>query len=335
MQTQYPEKIKVYEYLPKLYAGNLSKKEYEYVCSLPKSSPHLLCNYYNYALSKCSYRYVMKIDSDQVYFSQKLNEITQGYRGGQRHHCNIFDYCAFALFLVYELFLLKFNIDLLLNLSTNKERIYEGYFKVVQVLIQRYKIPVSLSGTNLYIAPLPLNENSKSNIYITLGKFFEKSRAILTPFNGIGDHPIFRLSSDTYFVPFECADYDKVSGQRYSVIEKLSSVRNMLPVGVCWAHFSSNRLQNASDQENKFKMFPDYFLNLRDLISKDGKVYRDKLFKFSSNWGSSYEKNYWRLVSFSINKIYVNWLSGFFSCQGKIGHNSLKRLSKHNKSKNF
>ena len=50
-QKQYPEKIKVYEYSHKIYSINLTKEEYEYAKSLPSDSPHLLCNYYNFALS--------------------------------------------------------------------------------------------------------------------------------------------------------------------------------------------------------------------------------------------------------------------------------------------
>lgn len=84
-QSQYPDKIKVYEYKHKIYPINLTKEEYEYAKSLPSDSPHLLCNYYNFALSKVTCQYAMKIDADQIYFSDKLKEWCDVYRYG----CNV------------------------------------------------------------------------------------------------------------------------------------------------------------------------------------------------------------------------------------------------------
>lgn len=79
-QKQYPDKIKVYEYKHKIYSVNLTKEEYEYAKSLPSDSPHLLCSYYNFALSKVTCQYAMKIDADQIYFSDKLKEWCDAYR---------------------------------------------------------------------------------------------------------------------------------------------------------------------------------------------------------------------------------------------------------------
>ena len=41
---------------------------------------HLLANYYNYTLSKAQYRYAMKIDADQIYFTDKLKAFCDLYR---------------------------------------------------------------------------------------------------------------------------------------------------------------------------------------------------------------------------------------------------------------
>ena len=71
-RRQYPDKIKVWEYKHKIYSINLTKEEYEYAKLLPDDSPNLLCNYYNFALSKVSYSHAMKIDADQIYFTEKL-----------------------------------------------------------------------------------------------------------------------------------------------------------------------------------------------------------------------------------------------------------------------
>jgi hypothetical protein len=80
MRQRYPEKIKTYEYKYKVYSTNLTKEEFEYANSLPDDSPNLLCNYYNFALSKVSYKYAVKIDADQMYFSEKLKYWCDIYR---------------------------------------------------------------------------------------------------------------------------------------------------------------------------------------------------------------------------------------------------------------
>ncbi|MFK1890171.1 hypothetical protein ACIXEL_14470 [Bacteroides fragilis] len=74
-RLQYPDKIKVYFYEPLIMSHNLTKEEFEHVRSFPFDSVHLLCNYYNYTLSKVSYRFAVKIDADQIYFSAKLKKI--------------------------------------------------------------------------------------------------------------------------------------------------------------------------------------------------------------------------------------------------------------------
>ena len=65
-RRQYPDKIRAYSYRPRVLSHNLSVEELEYAKKLPSDSIHLLANYYNYTLSKASYRYAVKIDADQI-----------------------------------------------------------------------------------------------------------------------------------------------------------------------------------------------------------------------------------------------------------------------------
>ena len=324
MKCKYPDKIRVYKYLPKLYNGNLSQEEFDAAKKLPPDSIHLLANYYNYALSKCRYRYVMKIDSDQIYYTEKLQIIVERYRSMQTNaSCKFIDCFAFLLFLFYAVCLLKLHIPPFVALSKWSDKLFSGYFKVVLHLIQKYKIPVSLSGFNLYIPPprkkLSCVERESKDIYIPLGKNLSNSRAISSPFNGIGDHPIFKMCSDTYFVPYICPEYDKSNGRQRSIIERLYNVKNLLPVGVCWAHFSSNRSCNSEDQQGKFKSYPNYFLNLKK-IEKVNNAIHDQIFRYSGAW-DAYQQKYYHLVSFSINESFITWLSFFMlDRQGKIRH---------------
>ena len=308
MVEKYPDKIRVYKYLPKLYSGNLTQKEFELAKNLPSNSIHLLANYCNYALSKCNYRFVMKIDSDQIYHTDRLREIVKGYRAkSEISSCSLFDYCVFVCFLFYTVCVLKLHFPAYTFLSEAGTKLFPRYFKVVLFLIRKYRVSVSLSGMNLYLPPLKII--GKSEVYMPLGKIFDNSRAILPPFNGIGDTPIFELTSETYFIPFVCSQYDQINGRKQSIIERLCHVRHLLPVGVCWAHFSSNRMSNSDDQLNKFRKFSNYFLNLKTVDQVDRNFFQ-QLFLFSKTW-DNYQKRYYHIVSFSIDQSFLSWLSTF------------------------
>ena len=66
---KYPDKIRLYFYEPNMikYAENEYKVKY--------SEIHYLDNYYNFGYLKIKYKYYMKIDADQIYFTEKLLEI--------------------------------------------------------------------------------------------------------------------------------------------------------------------------------------------------------------------------------------------------------------------
>ena len=72
MRARYPEKIKRYEYPHKVLGVGLTREEYDIAKSLPDDSPNLLCSYCNFALSKVTSQYALKIDADQVYFTNTL-----------------------------------------------------------------------------------------------------------------------------------------------------------------------------------------------------------------------------------------------------------------------
>ena len=74
-KQQYPDKIQVIPYPYHVYGINLTEEEYEYAKSLPLDSPHLLAGYYNNALKHANYKYVVKIDADQIYFTEKLAKL--------------------------------------------------------------------------------------------------------------------------------------------------------------------------------------------------------------------------------------------------------------------
>ena len=74
MAAKYPDKIRHYAYPYEVWAFNLSKEKFNQVKSFDEDNPHLLSSYCNFALSKVTADYALKIDADQVYFTEKLKE---------------------------------------------------------------------------------------------------------------------------------------------------------------------------------------------------------------------------------------------------------------------
>ena len=70
--AKYPDKIRYYAYPYEVKAFNLSREEFQKIKELPEDNPHLFSSYSNFALSKVTADYALKIDADQVYFSNKL-----------------------------------------------------------------------------------------------------------------------------------------------------------------------------------------------------------------------------------------------------------------------
>ncbi len=75
LAQKYPEKIKVYEYKPKVFPA-LSHK-HVVTCA---SSPHSLANYYNFALSKTNYKIAVKIDADHLAIQDRFAQAVEKIR---------------------------------------------------------------------------------------------------------------------------------------------------------------------------------------------------------------------------------------------------------------
>ena len=65
-EKKYPEKIRLYHYKPNIFRYN--KEYYNNIYS----QIHYMDNYSNYGLLKTRYKYYLKIDADQIYFTDKL-----------------------------------------------------------------------------------------------------------------------------------------------------------------------------------------------------------------------------------------------------------------------
>ena len=75
LAAKYPQKIKVFHYLPKVIP--LASKEHT---QTPTESVHSMANYSNYVLSQCSYRVAVKLDADHLAIPCKLTPLIKTIR---------------------------------------------------------------------------------------------------------------------------------------------------------------------------------------------------------------------------------------------------------------
>lgn len=232
MRQKHPDKIRVFEYPYKVFGAGLTKEEYEYAKSLPDDSPSLLCNYYNFALSKVRCEYAIKIDADQIYFKENLkkwcnlvrqgNEVEGSYMLGK-----IFHY----YFLAYRYFSLKFKIRLPFMPEWLSKTVKPHYVKFALEQMIKGTACLSFSGLNVY----------KDNLwYVTLG-LKNNALNVLPPFNGENDHLLFKVSNQTYYRKFDMDYYNLISNSSYSLIEEFVHPYKPMFMGFCWFHMNAMR----------------------------------------------------------------------------------------------
>jgi glycosyltransferase involved in cell wall biosynthesis len=81
LAKKYP-KISLYEYTQHVIPANTNG----YVEGFDQK--FTLANYYNFGLLKCKYKWVLKIDADQIYFEEELKTLFENKRSGC-YHCMI------------------------------------------------------------------------------------------------------------------------------------------------------------------------------------------------------------------------------------------------------
>lgn len=190
-KLQYPEKILVIPYPYHIKGGyETTVEEYEYAKTLPIGHPQLLATYYNNALQYVNYKYVMKIDADQIYFTQSLmalrNLIVKGVRQNRLSWL-----CG------------KF-IDEVYCQRRGNRRIWSKYHPVHY--LQYILVPLFRKQ---YVK-FAISELLKGNGYLSLSgvnvlrvKDQWYSPVTYSPYNGFGDHLVFEADEKTEFIPFD------------------------------------------------------------------------------------------------------------------------------------
>lgn len=260
-QKQYPDKIKVYEYKHKIYSINLTKEEYEYAKTLPADSPHLLCNYYNFALSKVNYKYAMKIDADQIYFTDKLKEWCDVYRYGYK--TSFFTKTVGMVAWAYSRAINKINLKrgkvLHYLPQTIVRRLYPYYQSYIKSLIAAKKVNASLSGLDVVY---------DNGWLVTIGK---KNNIIniLPPYNGVGDHLIFKVTDEVYYRPDDCPFYNKLRTDSFTMIERFVCNDKAYTVGVFWFHLNAMRNNVRQKVKGAIKEYPNSVMTLETFSESD------------------------------------------------------------------
>lgn len=237
MRQKYPDKIRVFEYPYKVLGAGLSKEEYEYAKSLPDDSPQLLCNYYNFALSKVRFEYAIKIDADQIYFTEILNKWCDLVRTKNKVKGSwILGMLFHYYFLAYRFLCLKIKMRLPL--------MPEWLAKAAKPHYERYAATQMIKGTAcLSFSGINVFKDDKWAVSLGLK---DEAVNVLPPFNGENDHLLFKVSEQTYYRKFDMDYYNLISNSSYSLIEEFVHPYKPMFMGFCWFHMNAmrSRLKN-------------------------------------------------------------------------------------------
>lgn len=255
-QKEYPDKIRVFHYTPHIYVRNLTLEEFEYVYNLPDDSPHLLSTYYNFTLSKATYRYAVKIDADQIYFKSYFAKICDAYRSEKHYHLTCLEKFAGSFF------------DDFMQDRLGRVKLYLGNLLVVcglfGYLFQRYTLKrisnekgfAWVSGINLckkevnYVIPISYEEDDKTR---PIGLY-----------NGEMDHCFFEITDNTYYYPGKqfCSS-DRSQAKGYSLIEAFhtGNISSSVFAGFLWFHMRWCKKENQG--KRNIRTIPFRFLKDR------------------------------------------------------------------------
>ncbi|MCM1515792.1 MAG: hypothetical protein NC080_05165 [Paraprevotella sp.] len=253
MKSKYPHKIKRYEYPHKIYGVGLTKKEYDIAKALPDDSPNLLCTYYNFALSKVTSQYAMKIDADQVYFTDTLKHWCDFIRQckPQRISVKVMAGKAFCMYIsLYRYLSARFQRVLPLAPMWLLDILYPYYLSYARHAFSHGKACFSLSGVNVLY--------TDETILIPMGhKVGDLVSGI--PFNGEGDTVIFKVSNETFFS--KMPDYTN-GGGNLSIIEQFNHPYRLMHVGFFWKHLRAMRPASFSNAMNLLKVDPEAYIDI-------------------------------------------------------------------------
>ena len=274
-RQQYPDKIKVYPYNYHVLSHNLTPEEFEQVQGLPDDSPQLLCNYCNYALSKATYRFAVKIDADQLYFTDEIKKWKDVCSGDSYVKWN-------ASMISGWLFMVYFSLYRRLSAKSGKPCLWmlpdrlvkhfsASYLHYAAWRLKKGTVAVALSGFNVF---------KDDRWYIP----FDTVNAH-PPYNGEGDTLIFKITDKTYFTRYVA--------NRSFVIERFNNPYKVMFGGPVWFHLHAMR-NYCRDKVQKCKdNYPEQFVPVENFPSMK---YKDVLGKWDTKSQTLYQRILFALI---------------------------------------
>lgn len=270
-RRQYPDKIKTYAYNYGVLSHNLTKEEFEYAKSLPDDSPRLHSNQCNFALSKANYKYAVKIDADQLYFSDELKKWRDVCSGEVRIKWHIG-------FIWGWLFMMYFTVYRRLSVKVGKPCLwmipdwlvasgFKYYHTYSQWKLKRGGACIALSGLNVF---------RDDHWYVPFD-----SVNIHPPYNGEGDTVIFKISDETYWKR-HCSG--KIP---YSVTENFYHPYKMMFTYPVWFHLHALRDYCRNKVQDYKNGHPEQFVPIEDFPAM---TYQDVLDKMDPKSHTLYQR---------------------------------------------
>lgn len=223
---QYGERLKIYPYHHKVLFSNLAPEEYEYAVSLPEDSPELFCTQCNYALDRTNFQYAVIIDPDQLYFADEIRiwrEACLGINTSLSLFQSVLACCFRYWFSFYRYVSLKSGkVCSALMPDWLISMVGPSYIAFGRKMLRDGKISIAWSGINIFV------EDGK--VFIPFDY-----RNVHPPYNGEGDHVLFKVSSQTRFRKY------LVPGDMTKVLESMYNPYPMIFAGPMWFHLHANR----------------------------------------------------------------------------------------------
>ena len=265
-RRQYPDKLRVFEYNHKVLAFDLTQEEFELAKALPDDSPRLYGNLCNWGKSKARYKYLTKIDADQLYFADELKKWRDVCSGAVQLKWRI-------SFIWGWLFMMYFSLYRRVSLRSGKpclwmipdwlvRILFKSYSDYSKWMLQRGKVLIALSGVNVF---------KDDRWYVTFDGV-----NIHPPYNGEGDTVIFKISDHTYW-----GKYYREDRKPYSVTEVLVDTLNrkrMFSYPV-WFHVHANRKYCCNKVKNTKDEHPECFVPIEDFPNMTYQQVLDKMDK--------------------------------------------------------
>lgn len=282
----YPDKIKAFAYNNHILSHNLTQEDFKIAINLPENSPRLHSSQCNFALSKASYKYAVKIDVDQLYFTDVLKEWRDICYGDKLCKWNV-------SFILGWLFMIYLSIYRRLSILLKKPCIWmlpsllfkicvSSYLNYAKWRLGRGTAAISLSGFNVF---------KDDKWYVPFDGV-----NIHPPYNGEGDTLIFKISDKTYYS--KCVNYSK-----QTVTEIFNHPYKVIFTVPVWFHLHANRNYCWAKVKKMKDEHPECFIPIKRFSVMTYKEVHDRMDKKSHSL-------YQRILFAIVHKIGSSWIKG-------------------------